>query len=217
VNLTCAFTRLCLLSVSDWATALRLRRVPALSRYRLTVPRLNPFAACFGAPFHWPRPGLRVRLAHCGQIAGCGRPLGQLSMGGIYRPTQGVDVYRPCGRQFLRGCPHCPWRVRQRVVAVNRPFPPRPPTANAPAASAESARGICAESWAADVGGPAATQGHACILGEAAGVSQGGRPSVLPVPDHPAVIERRRSVGILEPSDAPGQHDFLGKRRAAGD
>src|SRR5215813_6907647 len=36
---------------------------------------------------------------------------------------------------------------------------------------------------------------------------------MLPVPDHPAVIECRRSIGILEPSDALGQHDFFGKHR----
>ena len=41
--------------------------------------------------------------------------------------------------------------------------------------------------------------------------------AVLPVPDHPAVIDRWRSIGVLEPSDALGQHDFFGKHRTVGE
>src|SRR5262249_43184009 len=43
------------------------------------------------------------------------------------------------------------------------------------------------------------------------------RPLVLPVPDVPSVIERRRRDVTLEPAYAAGQHNFFGELRACAE
>jgi hypothetical protein len=84
---------------------------------------------------------------------------------------------------------------------------------NAPVASAESARGIrtgtASKTW-----GGLSSQARARIFRDAARISEGRRTSVLPGP-RSSMIERRRSGGVLKPSYALGQHDFLGEHRIA--
>jgi hypothetical protein len=84
-------------------------------------------------------------------------------------------------------------------------------------ASGESARGIRTRTSIEDVRQSTPSQARACIFRDAARISEGRRTSVQPVPDHPAVVERRRSGGVLKPSDALGQHDFLRERWTAGE
>jgi hypothetical protein len=72
-------------------------------------------------------------------------------------------------------------------------------------------RGLGLRTWGGDCRPSLST-----YLRDATGVSQRRWASMLPVPDHPAMIERKRSDGILKPSDALCQHNFLGKDRAVG-
>ena len=72
-------------------------------------------------------------------------------------------------------------------------------------------RGLGLRTWGGDCRPSLST-----YLRDATGVSPRRWASMLPVPDHPAMIERKRSDGILKPSDALCQHNFLGKDRAVG-
>jgi hypothetical protein len=69
------------------------------------------------------------------------------------QPVQANSAYNGLRTGFWEMAGRCPWRVRQCVLGLSR-SPTQPRTKNAPAASAESARGIWTRIWIEDVGQP---------------------------------------------------------------